>query len=62
MPMYEYRCTACNKTHERFRSSDNRRKASNCPDCGSVMNFIEFPQDTTKANPREHVKDVFRKV
>jgi len=26
------------------------------------MNFIEFPQDTTKANPREHVKDVFRKV
>jgi putative FmdB family regulatory protein len=60
--MYDYFCSTCNKTIERFRSVVNRQKAGDCPDCGKPMNLVAHPQDSAKPEGRAAVKDVFRKV
>ncbi|MHC4121571.1 MAG: zinc ribbon domain-containing protein [Planctomycetota bacterium] len=62
MPMYEYQCPKCSAKVERFRSAANRRDPQECPGCGGAMKFIEFPQDSAKAEGRPTLKDVFRKV
>lgn len=62
MPIFSYQCTSCNKQVDRFRSADNRRMAINCPNCGTIMNFVEHPQDSVKPEDRAPVQDVFRKV
>ncbi len=35
MPIYEYRCAACNRRFEAMRRMSERAEAPSCPDCGS---------------------------
>ena len=62
MPMYSYFCAACNRTDEQFRPMERRGELAVCPKCDRATIFVKYPQDTIKSNPRDHVKDVFRKV
>jgi len=62
MPMYSYFCSVCNLTIEQFRPVERRKERAVCPKCDRATIFVQFPQDTKKASPRDHVKDVFRKV
>lgn len=61
MPRYEYHCSACDRTQDRFRVPDRRRDKTGCPGCGKPMTFVEFPQDSAKPEGRPDVKDPFRK-
>ncbi|HMK61727.1 MAG TPA: zinc ribbon domain-containing protein [Dissulfurispiraceae bacterium] len=36
MPIYEYRCTNCGKTHEIMQKFSDA-PLSSCPDCGSLL-------------------------
>jgi putative FmdB family regulatory protein len=37
MPLYEYRCTVCNKTFEKLRGMRDSDKDVRCPECESEL-------------------------
>ena len=62
MPMYDYYCPGCNATISKFRPTEKRKDPVACKECDQVMDFVQFPQDSSKPEGRTDVKDVFRKV
>lgn len=42
MPYYEYRCTKCGKTFEKFNAIKDADRSQVCPSCGSeaIRHFV----------------------
>ena len=63
MPMYDYRCSACNTMkRDVFRSAEHYKDPIECPKCGQRMGLALAPPTKVRDFPRTRVADVFRKV
>ena len=40
MPIYEYKCSECNKVFSKLESITNEQKVKDCPDCGGKAHRI----------------------
>ena len=62
MPNYEYRCSVCSKTFDRYRQVSNRKNPIFCPRCENPATLNTAPQDSATSDGRPNLKNVFRKV
>ena len=62
MPMYDWFCPKCNMSMTTYRSVSDRDRKAVCPHCGDSMDRVMFPQDSSKPEGRNDLRDPFRKI